>query len=801
MWKLVSGSVPDGDCRFCEAIMHSSLIGLLLLSSPVRATPVRPASVDFERHVAPLLAKFGCNAGACHGSFQGKGGLRLSLFGHDPSMDFRALTREGAGRRIDIAFPERSLMLLKATGQVSHEGGRRFGKDSPAADVIRAWIAAGARLKEGGGKVRRLIVTPREHVFARAGQEIGLRAKVEFADGTSEDLTQFCDFRAKDDAIAEVTSSGVVRGLRPGDTPIIIAYRGELTTVRVFIPAEGSSGPPTDLPSANFIDTEVSAKLRSLRLPLSDLTGDDEFLRRVTIDAIGSLPAPDEVRRFRADARPDKRSRKIDELLTHPLHASLWATRLCDVTGCSIDTMYGPDDLRAKQAKAWHDWFRVRIAANEPYDRIVRGVLCANSREGREVEQWIRSEADQAQMLSKGFESTYASRATLDLFWRRQAGDEFFPVEQMAERCATAFLGVRIECAQCHKHPYDRWTRADYRAFANVFSQVQYGSSPETTTAVVSYLERRRQANENSSPPLPRIQEVYVSSHALRTLPDPESGGYLSARAPGGPEIPLKGDARERLFQWLRSSDNPFFARAFVNRVWAHYLGTGLVEPVDNFSVANPPSNERLLDALADDFIRHGYDLRRLERLILESRTYQLSSVPKGANAGDRTNYSHARARPMLAEVVVDVLNDALGSHDDPAPDAPSSARAIEVAPDRLNAPYLARIFRVFGRAPRTAICDCGRATDPTLPQSLFLMTDTVLLRKLQTGRLEKLLAREKSDDALVDELFLAALSRTPDDKERKAALKYVRWSFDRSAAWADVFWAILNTREFILNH
>jgi hypothetical protein len=785
------------------------LFATLLLGASSMAHAVPPvrlptgetlARVDFERHVAPLLGKFGCSAGACHGSFQGKGGLRLSLFGHDPAMDFKALTRDALGRRIDKTRPEHSLMLLKPTARITHEGGKRFAAGSWAEEVIRAWIADGARHRPGSGQVRRLVVEPRELGFNRPHESQTLRVRVEFTDGTCEDLTPLCDFRAADDSIAEVSPVGVVRGQRPGDTPIVIAYRGELTTVRVFVPVSDSAA-WSEPPAENFIDRQVLAKLRRLRLPTSELACDEEFLRRVSIDVIGALPAPDDVRRFLADSRPDKRMRKIEKLLVHPWHAALWATRLCDVTGCNIETMDGPPENRSRRAKMWHDWFRVRIAANERYDRIVHGVLCATSREGKDVERWIRQEADLEQALQRGFDTPYASRPTLDLFWRRFSGDEYFPPEQMAERIASAFLGVRVECAQCHKHPFDRWTQADYRSFANVFAQVHHGSAPETTAAVVAFLERRRQFGDKAGPPLPRVQEVYISSHRPRLLPNPQNGAALPARALGGPEIPLEGDAREGLFRWLDRPDNSFFARAFVNRVWAHYMGRGLVEPVDNFSVANPPSNEPLLQALAADFVEHSYDLRRLERLILTSRTYQLSSRPNAANAADRTNYSHARARPMLAEVVVDVLSDALGVPEDLGPDAPPGRRAIEVATNRVRAPHLARMFRIFGRPPRSAACDCERPAEAAVPQTLFLMTDSLLLRNLKQGRLAKLLAEKRADEEVIEELFLASLSRLPEAAEKQAALDHLCAAADRKGAFTDIFWALINTREFMLNH
>jgi hypothetical protein len=758
--------------------------------------------VSFERHVAGLLGRHGCNAGACHGSFQGKGGLRLSLFGYSQEMDYAALTRAALGRRVNVASPDQSLLLLKPTGQVPHEGGQRFARGSWQYQVIRAWVAQGAK-RRPDGVVRRLDVTPRQHRLDGPGQTVALKVVAEFADGSREDVTPFCAYRTKDDYVAEVTPGGAVHGLHPGDTAVVVSYRGDLATARVLVPAPAAPGfVYTDVPAANYIDREVFAKLRNLNIVPSELSGDAEFLRRVTLDTIGTLPTPDEVRAFLTDPSPDKRARKVEELLAHPMHAALWATKICDITANNLDVMDGPTEVGPKRAKMWHDWFRKRLAANVPYDRIVRGVLTATSREGLDVQAWIGREAILHEQLGRGFQTDYADRAGLDLFWRRITAEDFFPLEQMGELTATAFLGVRLECAQCHKHPFDRWTQADYRAWANIFGQTKFGSSPETTAAVANLLEARRHAPPGKAgPPLPHIQEVYVSNEPLRRLRHPETHGPLPARALGGPEIALEGDARARLCDWLVAPDNPYFARAFVNRVWAHYFGVGLVMPVDSFSAANPPSNERLLDALARDFVEHHFDIRHLERTILSSRTYQLSSRPNATNAGDRGNYARAYARRLMAEVVADALDAALGVTEDRGPGLPPGCRAIEVAPNRVQNEHLATIFRTFGRPARTTTCDCERSEEPAVPQTLFLMSDPALLKKLTAGRLAKLLAAKRPDGEVVKELFLATLSRFPDDREKTAALAHVGGKKDRAKAFADVLWALINTREFILNH
>jgi hypothetical protein len=759
--------------------------------------------VSFERHVAPLLGRYGCNAGACHGSFQGKGGLRLSLFGYSPAMDYTALTRDGLGRRVNVADPERSLLLLKPTSQAPHEGGLRFGADSWPYQVIRTWIAQGAKQYPGHGTVKRLDAQPRAHRLAGPGETVALQVVAEFADGSREDVTPFCAFRAQDDHIADVAATGVVRGKHPGDTAVVISYGGNLATARVLVPAPAAPGfVYPNVPEANFIDRQVFAKLRKLNIVPSDLAGDAEFLRRVTLDTIGTLPTPKEVRDFLADTRPNKRGHKIDELLAHPMHAALWATKLCDITANNLEVMEDPPELGPKRAKMWHDWFRKRIAENVPYDQIVRGVLTATSREGLDVKPWIGREVRLHEQLRQGFQTDYADRPGLDLFWRRLANDDFFPLEQMGELTATAFLGVRLECAQCHKHPFDRWTQADYRAWANIFGQTKFGSSPEVTATVANLLEERRKTPMGKAGPrLPRLREVYVSNEPLRRLRDPETGGPLPAKALGGPEVALEGDARVRLFDWLAEPDNPYFARAFVNRIWAHYFGVGLVMPVDNFSAANPPSNEPLLDALAKDFVEHRFDIHRVGRVILNSHTYQLSSRPNATNAEDRGNYARAYSRRLMAEVVADALDAALGVAEDFGAGLPSGCRAIEVAPNRVQNEHLAMIFRTFGRPARTATCDCERSAEPAVPQTLFLMSDPILLKKLTTGRLPKLLAEKSTDGEVIEELFLATLSRLPDERETKAALGHVAGKKDRTRAFADVLWALINTREFILNH
>jgi hypothetical protein len=750
-----------------------------------------------------LFGRMGCNAGSCHGSFQGKGGFRLSLFGYDPEKDYFALTRDQFGRRLNSVNPEQSLLLLKATGSINHEGGVRFGKDSWQYNVFRQWIVDGARWTQGSGDVKAVRITPPELAFKKPGETSQLRATATFADGSEADITPFCDFRTNDDAVAEVSNLGAVKSLRPGSTAIIVTYRGNVLPVSVLVPTELPANfvyPKT--PEVNYIDREVFARLRQLNMVPSDLASDEEFLRRVTIDTIGCLPTPEEVRAFLANKDPEKRTKKIDELLSHPIHAALWATKFCDITGNDTVALEQPVPLKAKRSQMWHEWFRKRLRENMPYDEIVRGVLTATSREGMSPQEWVEQTKKLDEAAFKGHDyQSYADRATLDLFWRRQQN---VPIEQWGEKTAAAFLGIRLECAQCHKHPFDRWTQAEYRAYANIFTQVAFNISPEAKKAVdAENAVRRGQGKKGNQ--LALVKEVYIGN-ALKSLPHPDTNRPLPAQALGGPVIPVaRGqDARVALFAWMRSPDNQFFARSFVNRIWGHYFGVGIVHPVDDFSLANPPSNAKLLDELAKDFIASKYDIRHMERRILMSRVYQLTSKTNATNKLDTKNYAHSYVRPLMAEVVVDVLNSALGATEKYGAEIKPGSRAIEVGASQLQqAAQLNYAFRIFGRPPRTAACDCERAMEPALPQKLYLMTDQAVLTKLKAadGRLTQLLKSGKTDDQILDELFLATLTRLPRPADRQLFADNRARVRSRDAAFTDTLWALINTREFILNH
>jgi hypothetical protein len=773
-------------------------------------------NVDFERHVMGLLSKVGCNSGSCHGSFQGKNGFRLSLFGYEPAMDYASLNRDNLGRRVNLASPDESLLLLKGSGRTVHEGGMRFGKDSWVYGVLRTWVEQGARWTPGSGAIVDMKLTPENFAVVPDGQSLQVKVTATFADGSAEDVTPFCDFKISDDSIAAVSPTGQVTAARPGDAGLAVLYRGTVRAVRVLVPAAPIKGGYPKVPEANYVDREVFAKLKLLNMVPSDLSGDAEFLRRVTIDTTGVLPTPDEVRAFLADKSPGKREKKIDELLAHPLHAALWATKFSDVTGNNTDALEAvaqPNNIRKSQM--WHDWLRKRVADNVPYDNLVRDIVTATSLDEMTPEEWLAFVKKVDGQMEKGAKTDYPEKQTLDLFWRRR---QQVPIEQWGEKVAAAFLGVRLECAQCHKHPTDRWTQDDYWAFANVFSQVTFGpvgganpergqfSSPAVKKeADAENLARKEKFTGRNQNQIYFVRELFVVDRAPRTRPNPGTGRVPTPRALGGPEIPLQRgeDARKPLAGWLTSPDNPFFARSFVNRVWAHYFGVGIVNPVDDFSLANPPTNPRLLDALAKDFAESGFDIRKLEKTVLMSRTYQLSAKPNATNMFDKNNFAHGYVRPLMAEQVVDVLNSALGVDEQFGNGMPAGSKMTEVGASRLNDANLSYVLRIFGRPPRTTACDCERAAEPALPQTLFRMSDPALLAKLRanTGRVVKVARAKLTDEQAVEELFLATLTRFPTAKEKAEAVKYLGEAKNRAEAVQDVTWALINTREFILNH
>jgi len=768
---------------------------------PVIETP-SVKTVDFERHITSLLRRHGCNAGACHGSFQGQGGFRLSLFGQHPAKDFVAIASDLQSRRIVLDAVDDSLILAKPSLRVEHAGGRRLSADSWEYALLRRWIVDGAGYTPNSGRVRRLAIEPGVTITLPCGASSPLKVVAEFFDQTLETITAFSEFRSSDEAVAMVSPQGQVTAVGSGDANIVASYNGTFAHVTVIVPfaTEKESFPRPA--AANVIDVEIDQRLDALGVASSPAATDLEFLRRATLDVLGTLPTVTEAREFTASGDADQRMRLIDRLLAHPRRSAVWASKMCDITACNVNMMESPESLRPKRAQMWYDWFRQRFISNMPYDQIARGVLCATSRDGEPIERWIEAEQQREAAAATTFQSNYAQRPNLDLFWRRVGVDGAPPVEDDVELVAAAFLGLRLHCARCHHHPYDRWSQRDFAGMAGILSRVQFGISTELRVETNRQLDLRRQqrAAGITLPPIARLQEVYLSV-AGRPLVDAADESMTPPTAPDGPVFDDSIDPRREFTDWLVRPDNPYFARSFVNRIWAKYFGAGLVEPVDDLSASNPARNPQLLERLAAEFVRSGYDIAQIERLILSSNAYQRSIRVAGNNAGDSQHFARARIRPLPAETLIDALNAALETQDDFGPDVPSGVTAHEIAPNRLSGGDFNTVFELLGRGDRRSLCDCDRATGPSIRQPIYLMSDPRVLAKITNGRLARLLDEGADDTSILTELYLATLSRNPNEGELKDLQQQIADSADRRGCLIDIVWGLVNTREFSTNH
>jgi hypothetical protein len=787
---------------------------------------------DFQRHVVPLLGRLGCNGRECHGSFQGQGGFRLSLFGYDFDADHQALTGQPAAGdepRVNRSDSAASLMLQKPTLAVDHGGGERFAADGWEYRLLRCWIEAGAANVEADHAVlASLEVEPREIVFGKADASIPLTIVAHWSDGTREDVTPLCRFRANDESIAQVSPAGVVSAVGPGDTHVVVFYDNGITPVPVIRPVSDAIGPRyPDVPAPTRVDELVVNKLRKVGLVPSELCTDAEFLRRISLDMTGTLPAPQEVTAFLADSSADKRFRKIDELLSRPTYAAWWTTRLGDWLGNTEENLPvgGEQGLRREKSALWYDWIYRRIDENAPYDEIVEGVVLAHSRRpGQASEDYF---AEMTSYFRAEDPGDFADRETMPYFWTR---GRFSPPQPL--RFSYAFLGVRLECAECHKHPYDQWTKADYEGFQAFFEGVD--SNYRDRDLVQEMKEELGLTADQDSGGYKRLfadlaasgktvpwQELTVAS-LERSLEkrrrragqtDKRVGRVLTPKLLGGDEVLAAeyDDAREPLMEWLRQRDNPYFARALVNRVWACYFGVGIVDPPDDMNLANPASNEPLLAYLAEEFIAHGYDLKWLHRAIAGSRTYQRSWRPNETNALDERNFSRALVRRLPAESAYDALAHATASgevqramhHDARA----VRGRAIGVSSGytRHDGSYA---LELFGKPPRSGICDCQRSNEPSLLQTIFLRNDAEMLALLDRkdgwlGEVSRAVKERKATDldAWIREAYQRSFSRNPTEAEMSTARDHLRQADDPVAGLRDLLWALLNSKEFLLNH
>ncbi len=785
-------------------IFTLSLMGLCLgpraLSSETTAVPSAEQrwsdsttihTPEFRRHVVPLLSKLGCNMRSCHGSFQGQNGFRLSLFGFEPEKDRQELLEtdelsEGDGPRANLESPDESLVLKKPISENNHEGGERMKAGSWQYNVFRAWIAAGAKFDpDHESKVIRFELQPAELVFTDRDRAQSVRALAWFDDGSNEDVTALATFSSNDDGIATIDSDGAVQVGRTGDTAVIAQYAGSVSSTQILVPAVDIGRPFPPFPHHNRIDDFVADKLQKLNLHPSDLCSDEDFLRRAYLDVIGTLPTVDEAREFLTDGDPEKRQTLINQLLDRPEYAMYWGMKFSDWTGNAKYISRNPQQWNW----VWQQWIEDKLRRNVPYDDFVYGFICATSLEGRSREEFLAEKSAVLNNISGRYnydDGIYAKRKTLDLFW---INVERRKPETMVLQTANSFLGLRLECAQCHNHPFDRWTQKDFEGFQSFFMLTRF-CDPATG-------EEQKSGGRGYGVEEVQAGVTWRYTTTIKKTPPKLLGGDVIQYVEGGPDL------RVSLWQWMRSPDNPYFAPAIVNRLWDHYFGVGIVNPADDFNLGNPPSNPQLLRWLAEDFVEHRFDLKHLHRTILNSRTYQLSWKPNASNRSDTRNYSHARLRRLPAEVLIDAIASATGVANNYGrlPEG-RSGRAVGQAspPVRYSLGRGGYPMQVFGRPAREKTCDCERSNEPSVAQALYLVNDDEILTRLSDpkGRLPKLLKSTNDNRHVIQELYLAALSRYPTSDEVRIQTEHVDRAPSREEGMRDVLWSLLNVREFV---
>jgi len=854
---------------------------------------------DFRQHVVPLLGQLGCNGRACHGSFQGQGGFRLSLFGYDFKSDHENLLG-GDEPRTNLEKPLESLILQKPLEEIPHDGGQRLTKGTWQYRVLRKWIEDGAKgMPEDAVSFVRLDVTPSEILAKKEGDSWQLKAVAVWSDGSREDVTPLCRFQSNNDDVVRIDDTGYVTANGPGDTHVVTFYDNGVVPVPVIFPVSDKVGPNfPEVSTPTKIDELVLQKLRKLgEVPAGRCT-DTEFLRRVSIDMTGTLPTAEEVEAFLADTSADKRARKIDELLERPGYASWWATKFCDWTGnnSQVNQNQGPD-RRDIVSRNWYSWMRKRIADNMPYDELMTNIVLGESRlEDESFEDYCKRMSG---YLDKDSEAEFSEHPTLPYFWSRS---NFRTPEERALGFAYTFLGVRIQCAQCHKHPFDQWTKDDFDRFKNFFTRVKFGAAPGTKdayAAILAALEidtEKLKGNQldgelqklGSKGKVVPFRETYVVAPEKKVATKTEKGkrervvAGRTATVLGGDEFKIDEmeDPREVLMDWMRDEENPYFARAIVNRVWASYFNVGIVEPPDDLSLANPPSNEPLLAHLEEGFREHGYDLKWLHREIANSDTYQRSWETNATNELDERNFARAVPRRIPAEVIYDGIRIATGG-DEEATALQSSMKGRSIAEPVVSPRGGNYALTVFGRSIRESNCDCDRSMEPSLLQTVFLKNDreviemisrkggfvdqvvrreqalskpaedTIVSERKQAEKIldrakdrlkkakgsrkedaikeaeEALAAAEKNAaekrklveeheaqakaalvdaerervDVIIRRAYLRTVGRPPEAEELAASKKYFAESGDIGVATRDLMWALLNTKEFSLNH
>jgi Protein of unknown function (DUF1553)/Protein of unknown function (DUF1549) len=707
----------------------------------------KPSPVSFRHNVIAALNVGGCNAGACHGTPSGKNGFKLSLRGYDPAADFLQLTREQFGRRADQHAPEQSLMLLKAIGRVPHEGGQRYGLTSIPGEMIAHWLAEGAKDDPATlPTVKKVEVLPGARLLKAPSKWQQLAVNATFTDGTTRDMTRLTVFSSSDPSIADVSPNGLVEFKRSGEVAVLCRYLQEMIAVRLTYlePREGFVWP--NPPETNFVDKFTFAKLKQMSIAPSDICTDYEFVRRAYLDCIGRMPSIEESKTFLADKDAKKRDKLIDALVEMPEFADFWALKWADVLRSSRKT------IQTKGSYGFQAWLRHHFQEDTPWDKVVQELITANG---------------------NTFNNPPAN-------YYRIAKDP----TSLAETTAQLFLGVRMQCAKCHNHPFERWSQDDYYGMAAWFARVKTKAEPTT--------------GAKPAAPVAGAEVVYLARDGEVT--QPRSGKTMKPRFIGVGDADVKPgeDRRGVLAVWLTSPENAFFSKSVANRVWFHLMGKGIVDPVDDFRDSNPSCNDELLDALAKDFAKNKFDMKLLVKTIMKSRTYQLSAQPNESSKDDGKYFSHAVTKLLSAEQLLDAICDFTAMPEKFA-GLPMGTRAIQLPDGEVNHPFL----KAFGQPARELACECERESDGNLAQALQLINGPTVNEKVRNAgnRLGKMLTAKTSNDEMLNELFYAALARAPFDDEKKIALGHVAKGTDKRKAWEDVVWALINTREFLFRH
>jgi hypothetical protein len=701
---------------------------------------------SFRNHVQSVLSKTGCNSGACHGAAAGKNGFKLSLRGYDPEADYFAITRHSRGRRVVPDDPGRSLVLTKPTGAIPHKGGVRFPEDSFEYRVLAEWIAQGqVSPADDDARITRLEILP-EAARLKAGTEQQMIVRAHFSDGRVEDVTRWAKYTSTNHTVCTVDDYGLVKVNGSGEGAVVAWFLAQNTTATVTVPYVQTVSPAvfTDASRANFIDDLVLEKLSALNIPPSPSSDDSEFVRRIYLDTIGLLPTVDEATAFLEDTDPQKRHKLIEHLLSRPEFVDYWAYQWSDVL------LLSGDRLRPQAIRSYYKWIRDRVAANTPWDKFAREVI-----------------------LAKG--STFENGAA-----------NFYALHQdpqdMVETTSMAFLGMSIQCAHCHDHPNEKWTNDDYYGMVSLFARVRgkgWGGD-------------FRNGDGNRIIFVDDQGEVLQPRTGRPRRPKPLDGEPISFKDPG--------DRREHLANWLTSPQNPYFAKAIVNRVWANYLGKGLVEAVDDIRLTNPASIPRLFDRLEQELVLNGYDLKWLMRTILQSETYQRSHQILKENAADQRFYAHSYPRRLKAEVLLDAISQ-VAEVPTAFKDQPAGTRAIQL-PDASVESYF---LEAFGRPDRLLTCTCERSDEPSMTQVLHLTNGKTIQDKIESkdGRVARLLDTNASADEIVDTVYLAALSRRPNaaEKSNLTAILNETPDAEKRLVIEDLLWSVLTSKEFLFQH